>query len=262
MITRIWHGKTKKEDADIYLQYVIDTGIKDYLKSEGNLNVQIWQMDEEDITHILTVTNWNDLDSIKGFAGNDFEKAKYYPEDETYLLELEEKVKHYKTFSFSNQQIKNYIRQIKELDGGDNWTEENFSKKINLLSKETAFKQPAEGKHSVAEILWHCIYWRRVVLKRMQGDWEFGESTEAEQNFYPLEVLIQKGWENLTAEFKESSELLIDFLKLKNDNFLYEYYKPERTNKNMIEGIISHDFYHLGQIGFIISLLNQPSKIK
>jgi uncharacterized damage-inducible protein DinB len=256
MLTRIWHGKTKKEDADIYRQYVIDSGIQDYLNTEGNLDVQIWQRDEEDITHIFAVTQWENLGSIKTFAGDDFEKAKYYSEDKKYLLELEEKVKHYQTYSFSNNQIKNYIKQIEELYKGDNWTDENFLKKLGTLDIEKAFKQPVQGKHSVAEVLWHCIYWRRVLVKRMQGDFELGERTEAEQNFLPLESLKKMGWDNLLAEFKKENELLINFLKSKNDNFLVEENKPGYNNRYMIEGIISHDFYHLGQIGFIISLLN------
>jgi len=42
-----------------------------------------------------------DLESIQKFAGNDYEKAKYYPEDEKYLLEFEEKVNHYETYTDS-----------------------------------------------------------------------------------------------------------------------------------------------------------------
>lgn len=39
------------------------------------------------------------LEVIKNFAGEDFEKAKYYPEDKKYLLEFEEKVIHYEVFA-------------------------------------------------------------------------------------------------------------------------------------------------------------------
>jgi hypothetical protein len=39
----------------------------------------------------------DDIESIKGFAG-DYEKAKYYPEDEGILLEFEEKVIHCETY--------------------------------------------------------------------------------------------------------------------------------------------------------------------
>jgi hypothetical protein len=46
------------------------------------------------------VTEWDSYDSIKKFAGNYFQKAKYYPADKKYLLEFEENVVHYETFEY------------------------------------------------------------------------------------------------------------------------------------------------------------------
>jgi uncharacterized damage-inducible protein DinB len=259
MITRIWHGKTKKEDSNIYRQYVIDSGIKEYQKTKGNLDAQIWQKDENEITHIWTVTRWKDFESIKAFAGGDYQKAKYYPKDEKYLLEFEPNVEHYQSYTFSNTQIKNYIKQINELYYGENWTDESFFKKIENLEAEKAFMQPAPGKHSAAEILWHCMYWRKVDLKRMQGDFEFEKQTEEEQNFLSLEKLKQKGWKNLLAEFKDVQDQLIIFLNSKNDNFLEEECIRNYNKGYLIQGLIFHDYYHLGQIGFVLSFLNKQN---
>ncbi|MCW3117329.1 MAG: antibiotic biosynthesis monooxygenase [Chitinophagaceae bacterium] len=101
MITRIWHGKTKTTDAVIYREFVIATGIKDYIATKGNKGAQIWQWTEGDITHIWTVSWWDHVESIKAFAGGDIEKAKYYDEDKKYLLGFEPRVQHYETFDFS-----------------------------------------------------------------------------------------------------------------------------------------------------------------
>ncbi len=49
MITRIWHGITKAEDADSYLKYIEDTGIKDYKNIKGNLSAKILRRVENDI---------------------------------------------------------------------------------------------------------------------------------------------------------------------------------------------------------------------
>lgn len=99
-ITRIWHGITKAEHADEYLAYVEATGLKDYKTVEGNLSVKLLRSIDGDQCHFLTVTEWDSYESIKKFAGADFEKAKYYPEDEKYLLKKEEKVRHYETFEY------------------------------------------------------------------------------------------------------------------------------------------------------------------
>ena len=100
VITRVWHGTTLAQDADAYLEYLRQTGIKDYKSTPGNLNAQIWRRIEADKAHFWTVTAWDSFESIKKFAGEDFEKARYYPEDKVFLLEFEPNVIHCETFEF------------------------------------------------------------------------------------------------------------------------------------------------------------------
>ncbi len=99
-ITRLWHGITKAEHADIYLKYIEETGMREYRNVDGNLSAKILRRIEGDICHFLTVTEWDSYESIKNFAGDEIEKAKYYDEDKKYLLEFEEKVQHYETFEY------------------------------------------------------------------------------------------------------------------------------------------------------------------
>ncbi len=99
-ITRIWHGITKSEHQAEYLNFVEESGIKDYRSVTGNLSTKILTRVEGSICHFLTVTEWDSYDSIKKFAGEDFEKARYYPGDEKYLLEFEEKVTHFETYEY------------------------------------------------------------------------------------------------------------------------------------------------------------------
>ena len=40
-ITRTWHGMTKAEHADEYLEYVEKTGISEYKNVGGNLSAKI-----------------------------------------------------------------------------------------------------------------------------------------------------------------------------------------------------------------------------
>jgi heme-degrading monooxygenase HmoA len=100
VITRMWHGATKAENADVYLKYVEDTGMRDYRKVKGNLSAKLLRRMDGNICHFLTVTEWDSYESIKQFAGEDYQKAKYYPGDENYLLEIEEIVTHYETFEY------------------------------------------------------------------------------------------------------------------------------------------------------------------
>lgn len=100
MITRIWHGRTRREDADRYLAFLMDKGVKDYEATPGNLEVKIWRSmeEEEDAAHFWTVSVWENYECIEIFAGKDVSRAKYYPEDNEFLLEFELKVTHLETF--------------------------------------------------------------------------------------------------------------------------------------------------------------------
>jgi heme-degrading monooxygenase HmoA len=95
MICRMWHGRTPRSKADAYASFLEQKAIPDYRSVPGNLSVAVLRRDEGDATHFLTVTYWRSEDCIRDFAGDDVLKAKYYPEDQDYLLEFEPLVQHY-----------------------------------------------------------------------------------------------------------------------------------------------------------------------
>ena len=95
MIARTWHGAVPAEKADAYHTYLLDTGVPDYQATAGNRGVYVFRRTEGDTAHFLLLTLWDSLDAIRAFAGDDVERARYYPEDEAYLLELEPTVTHY-----------------------------------------------------------------------------------------------------------------------------------------------------------------------
>jgi heme-degrading monooxygenase HmoA len=98
MIARIWHGVVPESKSDDYLENQRKNGIEDYLSTEGNRGVFILRRNEEGKTHYLLMTLWDSVESIKRFAGEDIHKARYYPEDKDYLLEMEPHVTHYEVF--------------------------------------------------------------------------------------------------------------------------------------------------------------------
>jgi heme-degrading monooxygenase HmoA len=51
--------------------------------------------DDDDRTEFITFTLWDSSDAIRAFAGDDIEKAVYYPEDDRYLTERRPTVEHY-----------------------------------------------------------------------------------------------------------------------------------------------------------------------
>lgn len=90
MILRTWHGRTKLSDADAYETFMKERAAPDYGSVDGLKQLFFTRRDEGDVAHFLLVTAWDNMDAVKAFAGDDPAKAKYYPEDDMYLLEKED----------------------------------------------------------------------------------------------------------------------------------------------------------------------------
>ncbi len=95
MIVRMWHGKVPTSKAAAYREFTIARALPDYQSVKGNLSAYVLERKEGDITQFVTLTFWESPEAIRGFAGQDVEIAKYYPEDKDYLLEFEPTVVHY-----------------------------------------------------------------------------------------------------------------------------------------------------------------------
>ena len=99
MIARIWHGRTTIKKYDAYTDFLKRVAIPDYQKAAGLKGLTFLRNIINNEGHFYLITLWTNIEAIKKFAGQDFEKPKYFPEDSSYLLELEEKANHYEVFA-------------------------------------------------------------------------------------------------------------------------------------------------------------------
>ncbi len=98
MIVRMWHGRVDSSKSDEYAEFMKQRAAPDYGSVVGLQKLIFLRKDEEDMTHFLLVTYWDSMDSVKQFAGQEPEKAKYYPEDDQFLLEKEQLSAIYEVF--------------------------------------------------------------------------------------------------------------------------------------------------------------------
>lgn len=95
MIARLWHGKVPSQKSGAYHTFLNETGLKDYATVHGNKGVFLLKKEDQGVTHFYTLTFWENFEAIREFAGDDYEKAKYYPGDKDFLLEFEPFVNHF-----------------------------------------------------------------------------------------------------------------------------------------------------------------------
>jgi len=97
MISRIWHGFTTKNNADTYenlLKTEIFVGIKDrHIK--GYKGIQLLRRELPGETEFIAVMWFDSLDSVKDFAGNEYEKAVVPEKAQKVLSRFDKTLQHY-----------------------------------------------------------------------------------------------------------------------------------------------------------------------
>ena len=84
--------------ADEYAEFMKERAAPDYGSIDGLEKLYFLRRIDGDAAHFLLVTLWDSMESVKKFAGEHPEKAKYYPEDDAFLLEKEETSALYEVF--------------------------------------------------------------------------------------------------------------------------------------------------------------------
>ncbi len=152
--------------------------------------------------------------------------------------------------------INDLIRQINELHYGSLWFDQSFNDKVGTLTDEEVFAQPHPQLHSVAEHVSHMFEWRKECILRFEGGKR--ELMEMPEDWKTNEELKQIGWQKLKDVFNESRFELIRLIEGKDDEYLKTPFRDYEYNYHyLIEGILQHDIYHMGQIGITLKLLKQ-----
>jgi heme-degrading monooxygenase HmoA len=100
VIARIWRGAVRRQDGDAYARYMRETGVAEYVDSPGNRGAWMLRRDVDDRTEFLMFTLWDSLEAVKGFAGEDYQQAVFYPEDDRFLVERDPTSAHYQVDTY------------------------------------------------------------------------------------------------------------------------------------------------------------------
>jgi heme-degrading monooxygenase HmoA len=97
MIGRIWHGYTSRENADKYeslLKEEIFVGIRGR-NIQGFQEIQLFRRDLDDEVEFITIMWFDSIESVRIFAGEDYEAAVVPPKARELLSRFDERSQHY-----------------------------------------------------------------------------------------------------------------------------------------------------------------------
>lgn len=94
-IVRAWRGRVPADRADEYMAYLRETGLPDYADTPGHAGTLVLRREADGASEFLLLTFWTSWDAIRAFAGDEVDRARYYPQDASFLLEMPERVEHW-----------------------------------------------------------------------------------------------------------------------------------------------------------------------
>ena len=99
MITRIWRGWTTPENASAYQTLLLDEIFPriEGRKVEGYRGISLVKRDLGQEVEFVTIMWFDSIESVRAFAGNDYEVAVVPPKARAVLARFDERSAHYET---------------------------------------------------------------------------------------------------------------------------------------------------------------------
>lgn len=152
------------------------------------------------------------------------------------------------------KKIQELVTQFATMYEGTPWYGDSMTDILDDVPDEAAFWTPTRGAHSIAQIIWHMVYWRQSLIKRLAGDKTYRGSIKSEDNWSTEAKLKALGWQSIQELFHTSQKQLVELLEKQKDSLLTEAFTEKATFNDLITGIAQHDLYHLGQVAYLKSI--------
>ncbi|TAN11082.1 MAG: DinB family protein [Chitinophagaceae bacterium] len=147
------------------------------------------------------------------------------------------------------KEISILIGEMNDIYKGDPWYGESMREILEDVNPKIVFDHPLPDAHCIAELLSHIIAWRRLVVRRLQGDDTFSVNQTESFNWKLIDDNPATAWESLMQILDDEHRRLILALEQSDDSLLDKEVAGRKYNfRHLLHHIVHHDIYHLGQI--------------
>ena len=95
MIARVWRGWTSPDNADAYEEFLRTKMFPSIHRVPGYVGADLLRRDAGDEIAFVTITRFESLESVRAFAGEDYEQAVVEPEARALLSRFDQRSEHY-----------------------------------------------------------------------------------------------------------------------------------------------------------------------
>ncbi|MBT8314767.1 MAG: DinB family protein [Maribacter sp.] len=148
------------------------------------------------------------------------------------------------------------INDLKECFEGKPWYGDSIMKKLEAVDWRIVNDQDY-GNKSIAVLVQHMINWRIFVLKKLQGDADYDIIIDELNDWTQVHIKNEQEWNLLKQEIRNTQNKIVEYLSAFTDDLLDKKVPGKKyTFGPILQSIIQHDIYHLGQI----AMLNAKTK--
>ena len=156
----------------------------------------------------------------------------------------------------NNKEVQSIITNLERVLNGQPWYGEAVMPMLRKIHPAVVYINP-DHSHAAIEILYHMITWAEFTLHRLQNKQDYDDKTANEMDWRMIDPKIHT-WETGLKEFEQVHKQIVAELQKKDDALLSEMVDYREYNfRFMLNGLIQHNIYHLGQIAFLKNLLGE-----
>ena len=155
-----------------------------------------------------------------------------------------------------NKQTQALIKSFEDTLSGQPWFGRAVYEILGEADESKLYTKPNGTEHSMIDLLWHMNTWAEFVLGSLEK--RSAEDMKAiEANDWREIDLNTHTWKKGLEQLKATHNRILEILKQKtDDDFLAEIVPLRKFNfRYMLNGLIQHNIYHLGQVAYVKKML-------
>jgi uncharacterized damage-inducible protein DinB len=152
--------------------------------------------------------------------------------------------------SLKMNEVERIADQLRRAFEGEAWHGPAVLELLKDVNAAKAAAKPANGGHSIWEIVNHIGAWDGAVRRRIGGE---AVELEGDLNFPPVGEASEGAWKKAVQNLKDGHAALIQAVLAMPEHRLLESV-PGREHYDyyhMLHGVVQHELYHAGQIALL-----------
>lgn len=144
--------------------------------------------------------------------------------------------------------MKEILARYQKVCEGKTWYGKNVSESLELVADQMRLRRIGSS-YNIVELVFHMLAWRKYVNRLVESG--IHQDVPDQENFPEVNEFSDEQWQDLMQTFSEEQKQLLQTLEKCDLNVLDESPKVGYSWRDIFEGLIHHDVYHIGQINFL-----------